>query len=147
MGKPYYQKTQGLRFECTRCGDCCTRPGPVYLPRKELHRIAEFIGLSPRAFRARYHVHPVDGVPSIDPGDDKPCPFYDSDTGCTVFEIRPTQCRTFPFWPELVGRKRSWEKTARGCEGIHQGRRHTPLEIEELVIQCEKAGLPEGDPW
>ena len=41
--------------------------------------------------------------------------------GCTVYEQRPEQCRTFPFWPEIVERKATWNRTARYCPGIGKG--------------------------
>jgi hypothetical protein len=103
--------------------------------------------LTPAAFRRRYRVHRVDGVPAIDPGDTEPCPFHDEAQGCTIYEARPTQCRTFPFWPEVVHRKGSWERAARDCEGIGRGPRHDAVEIEQALILCEEVGLPEGNPW
>ena len=30
-----------------------------------------------------------------------------SEGRCTIHSVRPTQCRTFPYWPELINR-RSW---------------------------------------
>lgn len=145
VSKPYYQKTRGLRFECTRCGHCCTRPGPVYFPEPELERAAAHLGLTPRGFRSRYAVRRIDGVPALDPGNDLPCPFYDETDGCTIYDARPTQCRTFPFWPEIVNRKRDWDREARECEGMNRGPRHAVARIEQAVLACEAADLPEGD--
>ncbi len=145
--QPFYVKANGLRFECTKCGNCCTRPGPVYFPEPELARTAGFLGLTPAEFRRRYRVRDRDGVPTVDPGSEAPCPFHDSGRGCTVYEARPTQCRTWPFWPETVHRRRSWERAARDCEGIEQGPLHGVAEIEQALVECEDAGLPEGDPW
>lgn len=39
---------------------------------------------------------------------------------CSVYEDRPTQCRTFPFWPENVDPK-SWKRISEVCPGIDQG--------------------------
>lgn len=117
----------------------------MYLPGDELARAAAFLGLSPRAFRSRYGVRPVDGVPALDPGSDRPCPFFDETTGCTIYEARPTQCRTFPFWPEIVNRKRDWEGEARECEGMNRGPRHSVTEIAQAVAACEAADLPQGE--
>jgi Fe-S-cluster containining protein len=36
------------------------------------------------------------------------CAFLDG-ARCTVYEARPTQCRTFPFWKENLRRRGSWE--------------------------------------
>jgi uncharacterized protein len=145
LAQPYYRTANGLRFECTRCGGCCTRPGPVYFPRPDLERAAAFLGTTPAALLRRHHGRWTRGVAAIDAGD-APCPFYAADRGCTIYEARPTQCRTFPFWPELVTRKRSWERGARSCEGIGRGERRPPEEIERLVTACVDV-LPPEDPW
>ena len=43
------------------------------------------------------------------------------DEGCSIHPAKPTQCRIFPFWPELVDSKREWRKTAAWCPGIGKG--------------------------
>src|SRR5262249_1390597 len=43
MSEPWYQ--DGLRFECTRCGKCCSGfPGFVWVSEAELQAIADFRG-------------------------------------------------------------------------------------------------------
>jgi Fe-S-cluster containining protein len=147
VGAPYYQKTGGLRFECTKCGNCCTRPGPVYLPPLDLARAASHLGMSGTRFRRTFGVRRLDGVEAVDPGAGAPCPFYDEEEGCRIYPARPTQCRTWPFWPEVVRRKRSWERAARDCEGMNQGPRVSPVEIEQALFLCESVELPEGEPF
>ncbi len=147
MPEPYFRTNGGLQFECTGCGDCCRKPGPVFFPLPELERAAAYLGLSPTAFRRKYEVEILDGVPAIDPPHGTPCPFLAKDESCTIYPVRPTQCSTFPFWPETVLRKRSWTKAAAGCEGINRGRRHSPAEIEQFLAVCEDAGLPRDEPW
>lgn len=41
--------------------------------------------------------------------------------GCSIHPAKPTQCRIFPFWPELVESRREWKKTARYCPGMGKG--------------------------
>jgi Fe-S-cluster containining protein len=147
LGKPYYESAGGLGFRCTRCGNCCTRPGPVYFSGGDLARAADFLGLSEDAFWLEYGLVEEDGVPALDPPGDGPCPFYDPAQGCSIYAARPTQCRTWPFWPEVVHRRRSWEKAARDCPGMDRGPVHPPQAIERYLLACEEAGLPEGDPW
>ena len=43
------------------------------------------------------------------------------DGGCAVHAAKPVQCRTFPFWPELVDDEVEWHKTGAFCPGIGQG--------------------------
>lgn len=41
--------------------------------------------------------------------------------GCSVHPAKPLQCRTFPYWPDLVGNTRNWKKTGEWCPGIGKG--------------------------
>ena len=46
----------GLRFACTRCGRCCTgAPGIVYLTRKAVLPLAQYLGLSETETSRRYY--------------------------------------------------------------------------------------------
>jgi Fe-S-cluster containining protein len=58
------------------------------------------------------------------------------DEGCTIHPAKPTQCRIFPFWPELVESKREWAKTAAYCPGMGKGPliqiEHARLEAAEM---------------
>ena len=147
MPEPYYAKEGGLRFECTRCGRCCTRPGPVFFPPEDLARAARFLKLTEARFKQKFRVHDLDGVAAVEPEDHDACPFHVEGSGCSIYEARPTQCRTFPFWPEIAHRRRSWERAGRACEGIGRGPRRPPAGIEQAIAACREAGLPESDPW
>jgi Fe-S-cluster containining protein len=41
--------------------------------------------------------------------------------GCSIHPAKPTQCRIFPFWPELTESARKWRQTAAWCPGIGKG--------------------------
>ena len=56
-------------------------------------------------------------------GKDGRCIFLGKDNGCKVYEARPVQCRTYPFWPEVVNSRTSWTREAKRCEGIERGKR------------------------
>ena len=123
----------GLRFECTKCGKCCTgKPGYVWIQIEDMHRIAEFLGIRFREFVAKY-VRKVGNHWSLKEEANGDCIFYES--GCKIYPVRPMQCRTFPFWPENVQSRASWEETAKECEGIHQGKTFSAEEIDELVFE------------
>lgn len=147
MPEPYYAKAEGLRFECTRCGLCCTRPGPVFFPPADLARAARFLMLTPGEFKRKFRLHRLDGVLALEPDDRDACPFHEDGRGCSIYDARPTQCRTFPFWPEIAHRRRSWESAGRACEGIGRGPRQPPTAIERAIVACREAGLPRSEPW
>jgi Fe-S-cluster containining protein len=50
----------------------------------------------------------------------KQCPFLLAD-GCSIHPAKPTQCRLYPFWPELVENRRGWRAAAKSCPGIGTG--------------------------
>ncbi|MCB9849012.1 MAG: YkgJ family cysteine cluster protein [Phycisphaeraceae bacterium] len=119
----------GLRFECTGCGECCTGPpGYVHFSDEEAQAMAARVGLTPEQFRKAYARKTSMGWSlrerKTPHGYD--CVFLDRITEpgkalCKVYEDRPTQCRTFPWWPEVLASEKSWKLTARQCEGIGRG--------------------------
>lgn len=109
-----------MRFTCQPgCTRCCTQKGWVYLGRDDASRLAKFLGMSLRAFRSRYVYATKHRLRLLKPKGGQ-CPFLMAD-GCSVHSVKPTQCRTFPFWPELVEDKKELKETARWCPGIGKG--------------------------
>jgi hypothetical protein len=50
-----------------------------------------------------------------------------------VYDGRPAQCRTFPFWTLNLRSEEAWNRAARDCQGIGQGRRFSRAEILDVV--------------
>lgn len=131
---------KGLRFECTQCGQCCTGPpGHVGFTDEEARAIAKHLGLTDEAFRARYTQQTPNGqsLAEVQTVHGFDCVFLDRTTIpgkaiCGIYEHRPTQCRTFPWWPENLATKRRWEALARTCEGVGRG---NFVPIETIRIQ------------
>jgi hypothetical protein len=64
----------------------------------------------------------------------KDCPFL-QDYRCAVYEARPWQCRTWPFWPENMN-SAVWEKeVSPWCPGAGKGRLYTAVEIDEILAK------------
>ena len=110
-------------FACERSGNCCAIPGGfVRATDAEQDRIARRLGMDPAAFRSRY-VEP-DGQ-TFKTGLGHRCVFLDDgrQASCSIYEDRPEQCRTWPFWPENLRSERSWESAKRGtpCPGMDTG--------------------------
>jgi Fe-S-cluster containining protein len=101
----------------------------VYLSEEDLRRAAAFLGMTPRAFEQKY-VYRMRRRMRLRKPPDSQCHFL-TENGCGIHPGKPTQCRTFPFWPELVGQRKEWGKTARYCPGIGQG----PLITIESAIR------------
>lgn len=126
---PWYQ--DGLRFECTQCGKCCTgAPGYVWLDDAEVEALAIRLGMSENAFRRQYTRREGDRRTLIEKQNND-CIFYDSSVGCTVYEQRPRQCRSWPFWDSNLKSESHWQKTVEICPGSGEGRLYSIEEITE----------------
>jgi hypothetical protein len=119
----------GLRFGCTQCGNCCSGPpGFVLVSEAECVALARRLGLSIGEFKAR-HTHTMERGRSLNEvagprGFD--CVFLDRTSVpgravCGVYEDRPGQCRTWPFWGAVVRTPQTWAAAGRSCPGINKG--------------------------
>lgn len=135
--KPFFE-THALHFSCTRCGRCCATPGDyhVFLDAGEAERIRERLGLSKSWFRRRYLRRLGDGELVLASGSGARCIFLDENGRCGIYAVRPVQCRTYPFWPELVGSRRAWERERLRCEGIGRGGAVPREKIRRAVRAC-----------
>lgn len=131
---PWYH--QGLRFTCSQCGDCCTgAPGFVWVNKQEIQNLADLLEMDVEAFEAKY-VRTVGIRKSLVefPGGD--CVFFDTKArNCKVYEARPRQCRTWPFWQSNLRSRETWEDTCEACPGSGKGKLHSLAEIEERLVQ------------
>ena len=119
MPDPWYQ--DGLRFRCTRCGNCCTgAPGFVWVNDEEISAIAKFRGESIDETKAA-HTRLDGRQKSLKEKANGDCVFYDRELGCTIYPVRPRQCRTWPFWESTVLTPERWKKTCEKCPGAGSG--------------------------
>jgi len=54
---------------------------------------------------------------------------------CTVYAARPVQCRTYPFWEEILESETSWKSEATNCPGIGAGAPVLPQKIAEAFLE------------
>ena len=139
----------GVRFTCQPgCIACCDQSGFVYLTESDLVRAAKFTGMSPRAFEKKY-VYRTRHQMRLRKPPGRQCPFLVTEDhpegarrGCGIHPAKPTQCRTFPFWPELVENPGAWKRTARFCPGIGKGDLIQIGDAMEIAEQ-QRRGYPE----
>lgn len=142
--------SDGLRFECNGCGDCCSgESGFVWISDAEITLGAEFLKISAAEFTRRYcrklfgrvalkEKRPnakgeydcifLKTVPAQKTGGGKPA----LRRICEVYPVRPLQCRTFPFWEGHLENRRAWDGTISRCPGINVGKRWSPDQIVRL---------------
>lgn len=125
--QPWYK--EGLRFECQRCGRCCRgEPGVVWVNKKEIDKISLFLGIAKNVF-AKNSLRSINDRFSLLEYGNGDCIMYDN--GCKIYDVRPCQCRTFPFWKSNLENRSEWEKLKRTCPGVDKGKLHTMKEIDE----------------
>ncbi len=128
--KPWY--SDGLGFKCTGCGNCCTgAPGFVWVNQEEINGIAEAMGFDEvEQFEVRY-VRKIGIRRSLVEFPNGDCVFFDSDTRkCGVYEQRPRQCRTWPFWDSNLRTPETWKETCESCPGSGKGKLYSLEQIE-----------------
>ena len=124
----------GLKFTCTQCGNCCSGDtGYVWATKEEIRRIAEFLG-RPNGRLDKKHLRRVGLHYSLTekPGGD--CVFLTREngkSGCSIYPVRPLQCRNWPFWNENLRSRESWDSVAQSkCPGMNTGQHYTLVQIE-----------------
>jgi Fe-S-cluster containining protein len=105
---------------CAGCGGrCCTgESGNIFVSPSEISALAVLLKLDENTFRQTYlekRGYKFSLKERI-VGLSHDCIFYDREAGgCSVYEARPTQCRTFPFWDYYKTRV---DELKRECPGI-----------------------------
>jgi Fe-S-cluster containining protein len=131
--QPFYN--EGLMFECTRCGKCCSGfPGYVYLSEEEVTRIAHHLIVEPTRFIKNYTKYVrILGQPRLSLVETVPydCVFYKK--GCSIYEVRPYQCSSYPFWRRHIVSQREWNTLGDACAGINKGYLYSKEEIEDFL--------------
>jgi Fe-S-cluster containining protein len=131
----------GVRFECQGSGQCCVSRGEygfVYMNLDDRRRMAKTLKMSTSAFTKKY-CKKTDGVWHLVDGPTADCLFLKDGNRCAVYKGRPEQCRTWPFWPEVMNAK-TWKKeVASYCPGVGKGRLYSAQEIRELLQKQESA--------
>ena len=124
---------QGLRFECTGCGDCCTgAPGYVWVNKEEIRGLAEQVGEENLERFEKMYVRQVGIRKSLKEYSNGDCVFFDNQTRkCKVYSARPRQCRTWPFWDSNVRDEQAWRETCQACPGSGKGKLYQLAEIEQ----------------
>jgi Fe-S-cluster containining protein len=133
--RPWY--AAGLAFGCSGCGGCCAGPeeGYVWVTQREMERIAEVLKMPVAEFR-RTCTRRVGGrFTIVEDRTTKDCIFLGRDEQgnrrCRIYSVRPTQCRTWPFWPGNLTSPDAWAAALLRCPGINRGPLHSLEEIEE----------------
>ena len=114
----------GLKFSCKKCSSCCRYDsGFVFLSENDLKKLMTELKMDRNSFILTFCHWVVDWegkeVLSLKEKYNKDCIFWDD--GCTVYQARPLQCITFPFWESILASAQAWDIAASGCPGMNCG--------------------------
>ena len=120
-------RQDGFNYEfdsnkCDECGGkCCVgESGYIWINEDEIRSLGEYLGYKTELikeiflekFGNRYSIKekPYKGGLA--------CIFFDEkNKNCSIYEYRPNQCRSFPFWEHF---KRNFKELERECIGVKQ---------------------------
>ncbi|MDA1015334.1 MAG: YkgJ family cysteine cluster protein [Planctomycetota bacterium] len=133
---PWY--ANGLQFKCSQCGNCCTgAPGVVWVTEEEVEQIAKSLDRSVGEVRL-FHTRLVHRKLSLTEHTNGDCTFFDQKSRrCTIYDARPLQCRTWPFWNSNLESKAAWDEAAVDCPGMRHGNFVNLQDIENLASQID----------
>ena len=157
--QPWY--ADGLKFTCTQCGNCCTGPaGYVWISEVEIARLAEHLKMTPEETVEKYCRNTAGRLSLKErrtPEGNYDCIFLKelaSDASspgaptrrksCSIYAVRPLQCRTWPFWPENLSSPDAWKISGKRCHGMGTGNRHFTL--EQIRTLRDATDWPENPP-
>lgn len=139
-----------MKFECQEScgGKCCKIPKGkalfIFLTWADRMKLAKFLRKPMNKFAQRssfshtrfgregFHWH-------LKQTSDQ-CQFLTKAGKCGVYEARPTQCKTWPFWPENMAPE-TQEMFMKECPGIGVG---PELPIETVNAQLEEQRKADG---
>ena len=138
--KQYPWYVAGLHFQCIECGNCCSGPeeGYIWTTDEEIEMIAEKLEMKVDEFRDKYIRDKGSRQTIIEEPKSKDCIFLcdrNGTRGCSIYDVRPNQCRTWPFWDMNLESPDDWNFASRNCPGINNGRLYTYDEIEQRRTQ------------
>jgi Fe-S-cluster containining protein len=105
---------------CSSCeGRCCTgESGYIFVTTQEISNIAILLKLDKEEFVSKYLFKKGYrySIKETKINDSYECVFYDNKTnGCKIYQSRPSQCITFPFWDYF---KENIDELKKECPGI-----------------------------
>lgn len=105
-------------FHCTQCGKCCFGPGNVYFTKKDLNKIRKYLKINFIKWQIilkqiiKKHVNGLYVHHSYER-----CYFLNENHQCSIYPVRPLQCRTFPFWPSNFSNSEKLKNLINDCPG------------------------------
>ena len=126
---------KGIKFKCQGSAKCCVSRGSygyVYLSNEDVLRLTNYFSLSIKEFKKKYCKFSNGFLHLNEINKSQNCRFL-KNKKCSIYSARPTQCRTWPFWPENIKAK-IWNKEILNfCPGIGKGELISNRNIKRML--------------
>jgi len=101
---------KNIKFDpakCQECGGKCCRgeAGFIWLSKEEIDKIADFLKAKPQDLMGTCvkKVGKKYTIKDIAYKNERICFFFDTQNkNCSIYKVRPMQCKTFPFWKGIT---------------------------------------------
>lgn len=106
---------------CDTCrGNCCIGDsGYIWVSGQEIEDISSFLNLTSDEFCSKYLFkvgYSHFSIREVEFENGYACAFFDTKKhACSIYDVRPSQCRTFPFWNHF---KKNIEDLECECPGV-----------------------------
>lgn len=112
----------------------------MFLSDNDIGKLAAFFSISQDEFKKKY-TRMVDlGVAkrrTLLEQENFDCIFW-SEGGCSVYPVRPLQCKSYPFWNSHLHSQEAWDQVEKECPGVNIGKHH-PGDTIKRWIDLRKA--------
>lgn len=128
-------------FECTKCGKCCFGQGNVYFTKKDLNQIQNYLKIQDKNwgdFKKQFIDLEENGLYIHQPK--YKCFFLNKKNQCSIYPIRPLQCKSFPFWPSNFSSLERLKNLIKECPGsnLTSFKKNSYYPPEEIVFYCNQ---------
>jgi hypothetical protein len=99
---------------------CCKGEGYVFLSKADIERISNFLKIDKGQFLKLYTKKVLYdkkiSLINLRIAGELRCVFLDNKNRCEIYDVRPSQCKNFPFWDNLKNKNEM--QLAKLCPGI-----------------------------
>ncbi len=106
-----------IKFFCLKCGACCKIGGYVFLKKGEAEKIAAKLVMPVKEFKKKNTKWILWYGTSLKSTESGACIFL-KDNKCSVYESRPEQCSSWPYWKKIMENKEDLLIAKIYCKGI-----------------------------
>lgn len=110
----------------------------VWVTDNELQQIADFLDEPVGAVKIE-HTRLAGSRVTLKEFANGDCTFFDGEKrSCKIYPVRPTQCKTWPFWNSNLESSESWQEVQAECPGAGHGDLYS---LEQIDTQANRIGI------